>query len=51
MPPGGQNSAAVDIGLTKSADELQNWRPDIPGAGAQQQAGSLAEEAAADLET
>jgi hypothetical protein len=47
----GHGNPLEELGLMKSADELQNWRPDIPGAGAQQQAGSLAEEAAADLET
>ena len=47
----GHGNPLEELGLTKSADELQNWRPDVPGAGGQQQGGLLGEEAAADLET
>jgi len=30
----GQGSPLEELGLQKAADELQHWRPDIPGAGA-----------------
>ena len=47
----GQGNPLEELGLMKSADELQNWRPDIPGSGAQEQAGSaLQEEATVDQE-
>ena len=29
----GQGDPLEELGLTKARDELQNWRPDIPGAG------------------
>lgn len=32
----GQGSPLEELGLEKSAEELQNWRPDIPGSGAQE---------------
>ena len=38
----GQGSPLEELGLEKSAEELQYWRPDIPGSGAQEQ-GSVAE--------
>jgi hypothetical protein len=31
----GQGSPLEELGLEKAADELQYWRPDIPGSGAQ----------------
>jgi hypothetical protein len=31
----GQGSPLEELGLEKSAEELRNWRPDIPGSGAQ----------------
>ena len=34
----GHGSPLEEPGLEKSAEELQNWRPDIPGSGAQDQA-------------
>jgi hypothetical protein len=30
----GQGSPLEELGLDKSKEELQHWRPDIPGAGA-----------------
>jgi hypothetical protein len=32
----GQGSPLEELGLDKAADELQHWRPDIPGSGAQE---------------
>jgi hypothetical protein len=29
----GKSSPLEELGLTKAAEELQHWRPDIPGAG------------------
>jgi hypothetical protein len=29
----GQGSPLEDLGLEKAREELQHWRPDIPGAG------------------
>lgn len=29
----GQGSPLEELGLQKAAEELQNWRPDVPGAG------------------
>jgi hypothetical protein len=29
----GQGSPLEELGLEKSREELQHWRPDIPGAG------------------
>jgi hypothetical protein len=29
----GEGDPLEDLGLVKSSAELQNWRPDIPGAG------------------
>ncbi len=29
----GQGSPLEELGLDKAKDELQHWRPDIPGAG------------------
>jgi hypothetical protein len=31
----GQGSPLEEMGLEKSKEELQYWRPDIPGAGAE----------------
>jgi hypothetical protein len=31
----GHGSPLEELGLEKSRDELQHWRPDIPGAGAE----------------
>ena len=28
----GQSDPLEDLGLEKAAEELQNWRPDVPGA-------------------
>lgn len=42
----GHGHPLEELGLAKAADELQNWRPDIPGSGAQEQAGSLEQEEA-----
>ena len=40
----GHGHPLEELGLAKSADELQNWRPDVPGAGAEPDApGALAE--------
>jgi hypothetical protein len=33
----GQGSPLEELGLEKAADELQHWRPDIPGSGTQGQ--------------
>ncbi len=33
----GHGNPLEELGLEKSAEELQNWRPDIPGSGAQEQ--------------
>jgi hypothetical protein len=47
----GTGNPLEELGLAKAADELQNWRPDIPGSGGQEQAGSATlEEAIADQE-
>ena len=32
----GQGNPLEELGLEKSAEELQYWRPDIPGSGAQE---------------
>jgi hypothetical protein len=29
----GHGSPLEELGLAKAADELQHWRPDVPGAG------------------
>jgi hypothetical protein len=29
----GQSDPLEELGLQKAAEELQNWRPDVPGAG------------------
>ena len=29
----GQGSPLEELGLQKAGEELQNWRPDVPGAG------------------
>lgn len=29
----GQGSPLEELGLDKAREELQNWRPDVPGAG------------------
>ena len=29
----GQGSPLEELGLDKAAEELQHWRPDVPGAG------------------
>jgi len=29
----GQSNPLEELGLDKARDELQHWRPDIPGAG------------------
>ncbi len=31
----GHGSPLEELGLQKAAEELQNWRPDVPGAGAE----------------
>jgi hypothetical protein len=31
----GQGSPLEELGLDKSREELQHWRPDVPGAGAE----------------
>ncbi|HMD91576.1 MAG TPA: hypothetical protein VKG80_02945 [Trebonia sp.] len=31
----GQGSPLEELGLDKSREELQYWRPDVPGAGAE----------------
>jgi hypothetical protein len=31
----GQGDPLEELGLQKAAEELQHWRPDIPGSGAQ----------------
>ena len=36
----GLSDPLEELGLVQSADELQNWRPDIPGSGAQEQGNS-----------
>jgi hypothetical protein len=46
----GQGNSLEELGLAKSADELQNWRSDIPGAGGPEQPGFGAEEATEDQE-
>jgi len=46
----GEGNPLEELGLAKSADELQNWRPDIPGSGGPEQPGFGAEEATADQE-
>ena len=33
----GQSDPLEELGLEKAKDELQYWRPDIPGSGAQEQ--------------
>jgi len=38
----GEGNPLEELGLHKSAEELEYWRPDIPGSGAQEQ-GSVAE--------
>jgi hypothetical protein len=40
----GHGNPLEDLGLVQAADELQNWRPDIPGSGAQEQGLSGLEE-------
>lgn len=48
----GQGNPLEELGLTKSADELQNWHSDIPGSGGgPEQPGFGAEEATVDQET
>jgi hypothetical protein len=32
-PRTGQGSPLEELGLEKARDELQHWRPDVPGAG------------------
>ena len=40
----GQGSPLEDLGLRQAGEELQNWRPDVPGAGAEPDVpGALAE--------
>jgi hypothetical protein len=29
----GESNPLEELGLQKAAEELQNWRPDVPGAG------------------
>ena len=29
----GESDPLEELGLPKAAEELQNWRPDVPGAG------------------
>jgi len=33
----GEGNPLEELGLHKSAEELEYWRPDIPGSGAQEQ--------------
>jgi hypothetical protein len=40
----GHSNPLEELGLVQSADELQNWRPDIPGSGAQERGSSGLEE-------
>jgi hypothetical protein len=40
----GHGHPLEELGLVQAADELQNWRPDIPGSGAQEQGSSGLEE-------
>jgi hypothetical protein len=46
----GHGHPLEELGLAKAADELQNWRPDVPGAGGPEQPGFGAEEATEDQE-
>ena len=40
----GEGTPLEDLGLRKAGEELQNWRPDVPGAGAEPDVpGALAE--------
>jgi hypothetical protein len=32
----GQGNPLEELGLHKSAEELEYWRPDVPGSGAQE---------------
>jgi hypothetical protein len=34
----GEGDPLEELGLAKSSEELQNWRPDIPGAGTEPEA-------------
>ena len=36
----GESDPLEELGLQQSAEELQNWRPDVPGAGNVPRAGS-----------
>jgi hypothetical protein len=40
----GHGNPLEELGLVQAADELQNWRPDIPGSGTQEQGSSGLEE-------
>jgi hypothetical protein len=42
----GHGNPLEELGLVQAADELQNWRPDIPGSGTQQQPDSALEDLA-----
>jgi hypothetical protein len=46
----GHGHPLEELGLAKSAEELQNWRPDVPGAGGPEEPGFGAEEATEDQE-
>jgi len=40
----GEGTPLEDLGLRKAGEELQNWRPDVPGGGAEpDMPGALAE--------
>ena len=47
----GHGHPLEELGLTKSADELQNWRPDVPDSKGPEEPGFGAEEETADQET
>jgi hypothetical protein len=42
----GHGNPLEELGLVQAADELQNWRPDIPGSGTQQKPDSALEDLA-----
>jgi hypothetical protein len=35
----GEGDPLEELGLTKSKEELENWQPDVPGAGQEPQSG------------
>ena len=46
----GHGNPLEELGLAKSAEELQNWQSDVPGSGGPEQPGFGAEEATEDQE-